>query len=198
MRIIGGEYRSRLIEMPKGAEIRPTQDRVREAVFNLITPRMNGATVLDLFAGSGAFGIESISRGAVRAIFVENNSKCLETIQANLDSLDIPEACYEVVRANALSVFGRLAQAGERFDIIFLDPPYYRDMARKCLISIDSYDILTPNSLVVIEHFKKDLLTFDLKQLVFEKERRYGDTIISIYRKINDNEDEDRDIPRHI
>jgi 16S rRNA (guanine(966)-N(2))-methyltransferase RsmD len=182
MRIIGGQFRSRLIMMPKGVEIRPTQDKVRQAVFNMLAD-INGKRVLELFAGSGAFGIEAISRGASHATFVDNNFRCTETIRANLESLSIQNSYYDIIRANALSVLARLAKAEERFDMVFMDPPYHLGMAKKCLINIDSYDILAPNSIIVAEHSRKDVLASDLKTLVFEKERRYGDTVITIYRR---------------
>lgn len=183
MRIIGGEYRSRLISMPKGVEIRPTQDKVRESIFNILQD-LNNKTVLELFAGSGAFGIEAISRGASYVTFVDNNSRCVETIRENLDSLDIINAKYDIIKANALSVLPRLEKTGEKFDIAFLDPPYYKGLAKKCLINIDSYDILSRIGLVVVEHFRKDELPVDLRTLIVEKERRYGDTVITLYRKI--------------
>ena len=183
MRIIGGEYRSRLISMPKGVEIRPTQDKVRQAIFNLLGD-VNGNNILELFAGSGAFGIEALSRGARHATFIDNNYRCTETIRANLASLKILEASYDIIKTNALEVPARLAKAEEKFDLIFLDPPYYKGLARKCLINIDSYDILSQNSLVIIEHFKKDSLDTGLRTLVLEKERKYGDTLITIFRKI--------------
>ena len=103
MRIIGGEYRSRLIAMPKGTEIRPTQDRVRESVFNILAD-VNGKKILDLFAGSGAYGLEALSRGAGHATFVENNSRCLATIESNVEALGIPESKCKVLRSSAAFV----------------------------------------------------------------------------------------------
>lgn len=184
MRIIGGEHRSRLIQMPKGVEIRPTQDRTREAIFNILGD-VSGKKVLDLFAGSGAFGIESLSRGAAHATFVDNNFKCVNTIKTNLSVLGLQPISYDIIRANALSVFSRLEKQGKKFDLIFLDPPYYKGMAKKCLINIDNYDILSRTGFVVVEHFKKDDLTRELARLVLDKERLYGDTRISIFRKIH-------------
>jgi len=169
--------------MPKGVEIRPTQDKVRGAIFNILGD-ISAKNILDLFAGSGAFGIEALSRGASRATFVDNNSRCTETIKANIESLRIEDYQYDIIRSNALSVFPRLVKEEERFDIVFLDPPYYKDIARKCLINIDSYDILSPNALVVIEHFKKDSLESDLGTLFLEKQRVYGDTVITMFRRI--------------
>lgn len=182
MRIIGGEYRSRIIEMPKGAEVRPTQDRVREAVFNILAD-VNGKRVLDLFAGSGAYGLEALSRGADYTAFVENNSRCLSTIEKNAEVLQIPQSRYAILRSSAYIVLERLEKDYERFDLIFVDPPYHKDMARKCLLYIDNYDILTDAGLVVVEHFKADSLETELNALAPEKERKYGDTVITIFKK---------------
>ncbi len=182
MRIIGGEYRSRLIEMPKGAQIRPTQDRVREAVFNVLAD-VSGKRVLDLFAGSGAYGLEAISRGAGHATFVENNSRCLATIESNIESLKIPEARCTVLRSSAYMALSMFEKDGEQFDLIFIDPPYHKEMAKKCLRYIDYYDILSPIILIIVEHFKADTLDVELDNLALEKKRSYGDTVISIYRK---------------
>jgi len=183
MRIIGGEYRSRLIEMPKGAEVRPTQDRVREAVFNILGD-VNGKRVLDLYAGSGAFGFEALSRGAIHATFVENNSRCLAAIEANAESLAIPDSRREIIRGSVLSMLFRLQKDGNMYDIIFLDPPYHKDMAKNCLLYIDDYDILTEFGLVVTEHFRKDSLETELNTLERVTERKYGDSLITIYKKI--------------
>lgn len=182
MRIIGGEYKSRLIAMPKGVEIRPTQDKVREAVFNILGD-VSGKNVLELFAGSGAFGLEAISRGAAGATFVDNNFRCIQAIRSNLGSLGIDNSRYDIIRTNALSVPARLAAQGKKFDIVFLDPPYYKDMAKKCLINISACDILTPAALVIAEHFKKDALDARVEGLFLLEERRYGDAVITIYSR---------------
>ena len=196
MRIIGGQFKSRVISMPKGVEMRPTQDKVREALFNMLGD-INGKKVLELFAGSGAFGIEAISRGAEHVTFVDNNFKCAATIRSNLESLAIDSAHYNIIRSNAISAPSRLAKDGNRFDIVFLDPPYYQDLAKKCLISMDACDILSPNSVVLVEHFKKDVIPQDFRTLAFEEARRYGDVTISIYRRAYDK-NEDSGLPGNI
>jgi len=182
MRIIGGEYKSRSIAMPRGVEMRPTQDKVREALFNILGD-IAGKKVLELFAGSGAFGIEAISRGAASVTFVDNNFCCIKTIKSNLESLGVPDSKYNIIKADALKFPAKAANNHEMYDIIFLDPPYYRDMAKKCLINIYYYDIVSPVGLVIVEHFKKDALSVELERLVFVDERRYGDTVITILRR---------------
>ncbi|MCX5677519.1 MAG: 16S rRNA (guanine(966)-N(2))-methyltransferase RsmD [Candidatus Omnitrophica bacterium] len=182
MRIIGGEFKSRLISMPKGVDMRPTQDKVRGAVFNILGD-ITGKRVLELFAGSGAFGIEAISRGAGHAAFVDNNFRCIEAIKENLGSLKIDNNRYDLIKADALKVFPKLLGQGEKFDIIFMDPPYYRELAKKCLINADAYDILAPIGLIVVEHFKKDILPTGFRTFILSQERRYGDTVITIFRR---------------
>ncbi|MBU0605482.1 MAG: 16S rRNA (guanine(966)-N(2))-methyltransferase RsmD [Candidatus Omnitrophica bacterium] len=182
MRIIGGEFKSRVISMPKGVDIRPTQDKVREALFNILGD-ITGRRVLELFGGSGAVGIEAISRGARHTTFVDNNFRCVNTIKANLKSLGVDDKLYDIMRSDALKVFPTLEAKGEKYDIIFFDPPYYRELAKKCLINTDSYDILSPIGLVIVEHFKKDIITTGLKTLVFDRDRRYGDTVITFFQK---------------
>ncbi|MCM8760843.1 MAG: 16S rRNA (guanine(966)-N(2))-methyltransferase RsmD [Candidatus Omnitrophica bacterium] len=168
--------------MPRGVRIRPTQDKVREAIFNFLGD-ISGKKVLELFAGSGAFGIEALSRGVSHVTFVDNNFRCAEAIKANLDSLGISDSLYDIIRANAISVLVRLSKSKDKFDIVFSDPPYHEGYAKKCLINLDSYDIVAPTGVILIEHFKKDILTADLNNLVFDQDRRYGDTVVSIYRK---------------
>lgn len=186
MRIIGGIYRSRLIEMPKGVEIRPTQDKVRQAVFNILRD-VNGMTVLELFAGSGAFGIEAISRGAGHATFIDNDPKCIQAIRKNLAALKVDPALYDIIRLNALEAASKLEKEQKKFDLVIMDPPYYRELAKKCLITLNDYDILAQSALVVVERFKRDELPTCLTALELITERAYSDTIISIFRTKNGN-----------
>ena len=140
--------------MPAG--IRPTQDVTRKAIVDLIGHDLSGVTFLDLFAGSGSVGLEMISRGAKRVMFVEGTQKCSDTILENLRILGLYDAAggqqVEVIGADAFMVIKQLSRKGEKFDIVFLDPPYGLDLAKKALKTLMAYDIVPPNCLIIIEH----------------------------------------------
>jgi 16S rRNA (guanine(966)-N(2))-methyltransferase RsmD len=182
MRVIAGKYRSRIIKMPKGLKIRPTKDRIREALFGIIGEHAIEARVLDVFAGSGAFGIEALSRGAKRAVFVDNDIRCIKTIRQNLKDLHIYENNNLILRINAFRAFSMLEERGELFDIVFLDPPYYKDMAKKSLIKLIRHDILHPPCLIIAEHHKNDILPKELDVLTSCRTVCYGDICLSFYK----------------
>ncbi len=180
MRIIGGKYRGRRIAFPRS--IRPTQDRIREALFNVLAPRISGVNALDLFAGSGAFGIEVLSRGAKNVTFVDNNFKCIRIIRENLRSLDI-ENMANMLKMDTLRAIKKLSKTGNKFDIVFLDPPYYKGLSKKTLISLSQYDILSHNNIIVAEHSKRDTLSEDIDNILLYKQKKSGDTVLSFYSK---------------
>ena len=186
MRIIGGDGRGRVLRMPKGVRIRPTQDRVREAVFNIIRESVPESRVLDLYAGSGAFGIEALSRGAYSTIFVDNNINCIRVIKFNLLVLGDNARLCQLVKSDGVRAVSRFKKEGKKFDIIFLDPPYHKDLARNCLIKIDACDILSQRGFVICEHFVKDVMPEKIGRLLCFKQRKYGDTMVSFYRKHNE------------
>jgi 16S rRNA (guanine966-N2)-methyltransferase len=173
MRVVAGQYRGRRLSAPRGTSVRPTSDRVREALFSILGD-LDGLRVLDLFAGSGALGIEALSRGAASATLVENDRAALDALRANLAPLGAADA--EVVRADALRWL-----AGRRgpYDLVFLDPPYSE--ARKLAepLSQKLPAALSPEALIVSESDKRDplMLAFPL-----EDERAYGNTRIAIHR----------------
>jgi 16S rRNA (guanine966-N2)-methyltransferase len=123
VRVIAGRYGGRRLKAPRGRGTRPTSDRVREALFSLLGP-IDGAEVLDLFAGTGALGIEALSRGAVRAVFVERNHAALSALEANLTALDLHEPEAETRRADALGALRTARERDETYDLVFVDPPY--------------------------------------------------------------------------
>ncbi|HEY6171082.1 MAG TPA: 16S rRNA (guanine(966)-N(2))-methyltransferase RsmD [Candidatus Kapabacteria bacterium] len=151
MRIISGTYRSRTIITPKGDATRPTTDRARESLFNILSHSfdLEGIRVLDLFAGSGAFGLESLSRGASHVTFVENDRKALEAIAANIKAFDT-EDITTVIRQD---VYKWLSGASKTYDLVFADPPYDDDRTLAQLPDIlFSRGLLLPNSVVICEH----------------------------------------------
>ncbi|MBU1062155.1 MAG: 16S rRNA (guanine(966)-N(2))-methyltransferase RsmD [Candidatus Omnitrophica bacterium] len=180
MRIIAGKFKGRVIEMTKGT--RPTSDKVREALFEILKNRIVGARFLDLYCGSGAVGIEAFSRGAKNITFVDNNLRCIAALKENLNQLDIKELysihIYKKEVLKALEEFNRLSMT---FDVIFLDPPYYKDMARNTLIALSNYDILPPNTVVVAEVYKKEILPETIGFLEKTRISTYGDTKLEFF-----------------
>ena len=185
MKIIGGEFKGRRIEIPKGVDIRPTSDKVREALFNIIKDQVGEASVLDLFAGSGSLGIEALSRGAKKAVFIDIQRKCIDSIKRNLKNLPL-SAKVEVYQNDAFKAIKKLSDLKLRFDIILLDPPYYDNILKKSLLYICNYDILNHSNLVVCEHFKKDIMPDRLECLSKRRQVRYGDTLLSFYARGED------------
>jgi 16S rRNA (guanine966-N2)-methyltransferase len=173
MRVVAGEYRGRRLQAPRGTSVRPTSDRVREALFSILGD-IEGLRVLDLFAGSGALAIEALSRGAASATLVENDRAALDAIRANLAPLEGANA--EVVRADVLAWLG-----GRRgpFDLVFADPPYSSAGKLAGALSQKLPAALSPNALIVSESDKRDPLTLAFP---LEDERTYGHTRIAIHR----------------
>lgn len=181
MRIIAGKYKSRIIKMPRGAKIRPTKDRVREALFGIIGEFAVGASVLDLFAGSGAFGIEALSRGAKRAVFIDREGSCIKTIKENLKGLNINSKISTVMEMDVFRAIDFLKRRNETFDLVLLDPPYHKGLAKKSLIKLDRRDILKPLCIVVCEHHKNDTIPEELDSITSYRTARYGDVCLTFY-----------------
>jgi len=165
--------------MPKG--IRPTEQKVRKATFDILGEFVQDAGVLELFAGSGAVGIEAISLGAREVYFAEKDIRCVKLIRENLKSLGIES--FDLAAKDALTVIKFLSDEGKSFDIVFLDPPYYKDLAKKALLAIASYAIVKPYGFVIVQHYKDDNLEDSIESLSLYTRRRYGTTILSFYRR---------------
>jgi 16S rRNA (guanine966-N2)-methyltransferase len=175
VRVIAGCLRGRRLRVPS-AGVRPTADRVREALFARLGD-LEGARVLDLYAGSGALGIEALSRGAVSAVFVERASAVAAVLRGNLHVLEL-ECRSELIRGDAPGRVRRLAEAGRRFDLVFVDPPYARrDELERALRAIATSGILAPGARVVVETARGIELPA-VSGLELLDERRYGDTVI--------------------
>lgn len=187
MRVIAGQYRSRILNAPRGMDTRPTSDRLRETLFNVLAPRINGAIFLDLFAGSGAVGIEALSRGAREAIFVEQAEPALRVIRANLASLGI-RGGYALEARGVAAALNRLAEAGRKADLIFLDPPYRQADEYGTALHLlggECASLLSSGAIVIAEHEKRRELEPRYGVLVRYRVLRQGDAVLSFYSEAN-------------
>jgi 16S rRNA (guanine966-N2)-methyltransferase len=174
MRIIAGTHKGHKIHAPGGLETRPTSDRVRENVFNILGP-VDGAAVLDLYAGSGAMGLEALSRGAVRAVFVERDGDAARTIERNLDKLRLSGT---VLRQDAVTALATEAGSGRKYDLVLVDPPYdmYADIEPKLARYLPS--VLAEDGVVVVE---TDVRVEPELPLMERTSRKYGAVRITVY-----------------
>ena len=182
MRIVGGDLGGRVLRAPAGAATRPTSEKVREAMFGILArlgSPMEGARVLDLFAGSGALGIEALSRGAAHATFVDFGKAPLEAIRGNLRGLGL-ETRAAVLSGDAVAAAAR--PAPQPFDFVFIDPPYASDLATRAGLALPAEN-LAPEVTIVIEHDRRHPPPESLGSLVRIDERRYGDTLVSFYQR---------------
>ena len=177
MRVVAGRFGGRRLRAPRGRDTRPTSDRVREALFSMLGP-LDDARVLDLFAGSGALGIEALSRGAATAILVERDARAVEVIRANLDALGLGAVEAELVRADARAALRDASARGDAYDLVFLDPPYRDAAALGRELSRALPAVLARDARVVAESDRRAPLQIDLPVV---RERRYGDTLIRIH-----------------
>ncbi len=180
MRIIAGTFGGRRLFPPKGPAIRPTADRVREAIFSIIGPAVAGAEVLDLFAGTGAMGLEALSRGASRATFVDQSRHAVQLIRLNVELCGMVDRT-SVIQGSVDQVIRRLAAQREAFDLIFIDPPYGRNTIQQTLPILG--EVARPETIVVAEHGSRDLLPVQLQEWSQTGERHYGDTMVSFYMR---------------
>ena len=191
MRISTGIYKGRNLNMPKG--IRPTQNLARKAIFDIIGD-IEGLAFLELFAGSGAIGLEAASCGAKAVVFVENNSECIKVINENISfvrsskiSVAHPKD-YLVIQSDVNEAIKHLSKQEKAFDLIFLDPPYCKgdsedSLTKKTLQTLCAYDILPPTGLIIVQYSKQENLPEHLGVLSLLKLSVYGDTKVSFYQK---------------
>jgi 16S rRNA (guanine(966)-N(2))-methyltransferase RsmD len=185
MRVIAGTFRSRLLVSPRGTATRPTSDRLRETLFNILAPRIEGAHFADLYAGTGAVGIEAISRGAAHVWFAENAPAALAAIQANLSALKISRG-YTLEGRGTGALLQRLAKLERPLDIVFLDPPYEAEAEYEGTLSFFGSArgrlLLAPDALVLAEHSSKSALAARFGGLEQTRNLRQGDAAVSFYQ----------------
>lgn len=182
MRIIAGSLKGRRLAPVKGL-MRPTGAKVREAVFAILGEAVADARVLDLFAGTGALGIEALSRGAEVAVFVEDHPESLKVLHRNLAHLDLEEQS-RVLPLAVLQALKKLALQGQKYDLAFLDPPYGGDTAVAALQGLAAAGLMAPGAAVVVEHGRRDILPEAAGNLQRQDLRRYGDTQVAFYQAV--------------
>jgi 16S rRNA (guanine(966)-N(2))-methyltransferase RsmD len=175
LRIVAGSFKGRRLVAPPGSATRPTSDRVREALFSVLGPSVPGARVLDLFAGSGALGLEALSRGAATAVFVDRSQRAIAAIRTNLEALGVDA---DVHRMEAHAALRAALARREAYDLVFLDPPYRHAAGLGRKLSETLLPVLAPAARVVTESDRRDPLALDLP---LSDERCYGDTVIRIH-----------------
>jgi 16S rRNA (guanine966-N2)-methyltransferase len=178
MRIVAGRLGGRRFAAPPGTDTRPTSDRVREALFSALGP-LDGERVLDLFAGSGALALEALSRGAAHAVLVEKDARAATVIRGNLDALGLGSDEAVLRRRDALKALGDAREAGETYDLVFLDPPYRLAAGLGPELAPALAPVLAPGARVVSESDRRTPL--ELSGLSTTFERRYGDTLLRIH-----------------
>ena len=181
MKIIAGELKGRRLVTPRGERTRPTADQVRIALMDTLAPAMDGARVLDLFAGAGGVGLEALSRGAAHATFVERAAAAVAALEENVIALGVTDRA-RVLRADARRALGRLTREGTRFEVIFLDPPYETALVQSTLVQLGAGEVTTPDAFVVVQHFTKRPPASRVGVLTAYRARRFGETTLTFFR----------------
>ena len=181
MRIIGGIYKGRTLRTARGLETRPTSDRLRETLFNILAPRVEGSRFLDICAGSGAVGIEALSRGVNHTTFIDRSRHACAVIEANLSALGIKDEA-KIINSDAAAGLGRLGKQSSRFDVVFFDPPYASQVYEGVMNLLGSGNVLSTEAIVVVEHRAKTPLKSYYGKLRVFRELKQGESAIAFYQ----------------
>lgn len=181
MRIIAGQYRGRKLRAPRGHRIRPTSDRLRESIFNIIGPAIHGHQIVDIFAGTGAMGIEALSRGADHVVFIDKHPLALECVRTNIAPLGRPDQ-WDILRWDAGSNLRCLTALNMRFGYAFIDPPYNKGLLTRTLDNLLARGVMLPGGLIVLEHHYREAVEPVDKRAVLADQRRYGKTLVTFLR----------------
>lgn len=181
LRVISGTAKGHKLKTIKGTTTRPTTDRVKESLFNIISGFVWGADVLDVYAGTGNLGIEALSRGAGSAVFIDKSQECSLVIKDNLTHTKLSDRA-SVIMGDVFSTLNKISKNNKKFDIIFLDPPYNKNLVGETLKCIAESDIIKPEGVIVAEHDIDDEVPEELDGLLRYRQQKYGDTVISFYR----------------
>lgn len=188
MRIISGKYKGHHLVPFKGDHLRPTTDRVKEALFNKIQFEIEGSLVLDIFSGTGNLGLEAISRGAEKVVFVDENPRSIEILKKNIEKLKVEKDSYEIVTLDAFRFLKKATDC--KFGFIFIDPPFTQKMAHDVMEALDKTNIFGPETFISIESQKKERMETEYSRLTRFDFRDYGDKVLSFFKaKESSNEE---------
>ncbi len=188
MRVVAGKFKGRRLKTPKGSEVRPTADRVKESLFRIFGEQVVDANFLDLCAGTGSIGLEALSQGAKSTTFVDSNYHCIRIIESNLEmcGFNRKQPHVQLIQLDARKALTRLGKRKAKFDLIYFDPPYASKIHASCVKQIAEGDLLSASGVLVIEHGKAQepdwAGALTLYELVLSRQERYGDTMLSFYR----------------
>lgn len=183
MRIVAGTYGGRRLVAPKGRGVRPTLEKVREAIFDSLGPRFDGARVLDLFAGSGAMGFEALSRGAANVVFVDSGERSLDAVRENARVLGVTPESMTVLLMTADNAIRRLASDRRSFDVVFVDPPYESGLYEQVMLALSMSGLIAPGGVAVVEHARRFAVDPVYGPLIMKKDRQYGDTGVAYFHR---------------
>jgi 16S rRNA (guanine(966)-N(2))-methyltransferase RsmD len=181
VRIIAGEFKGQRLTTPRGRVTRPTADQVRIALMDTLAPRLPGARLLDVFAGAGGVGLEALSRGAARATFIERDAAAVSALRRNIETLGVGDRA-RVLALDVTRALSRLEAEGERFDVVFLDPPYDSALTATTLDRLAAGGLLAAGSVVVAQHFTKRAPAPQIGRLAAYRTRRFGETTLTFFR----------------
>ena len=176
--IISGALKGKKLFSPKGIKIRPTSDRIRESIFNILAHRIPDSVVLDLFAGTGALGIEALSRGASFAFFIDSDKDAVSLIEKNISACRLQDR-IKIIRADIVKNNVALKNGYPPVDLVFMDPPYNKNLIKPALINLSASSILQKNALIIIEHAQTETLPEYVSEYKLSDQRRYGKTLVS-------------------
>ncbi len=192
MRIITGLARGCKLKTPKGYDTRPTADRIKESVFNILSPFIRERVVLDVFAGTGNLGLEALSRGAASAVFIDQRAESIKIIRENAEHTHLEEKT-QIIKGESLAILRRLEQNGQRFSLVFCDPPYSKNLCQQVLGFLAEGDLLEPQGLVIVEHAREDDLGGPWGSLLLIRNQTYGSTTqVTIFKRCTETVKEDK------
>lgn len=180
MRVIAGKARGHKLISPEGVEVRPTSDRVKESIFNIIQSKLSESKIVDFFSGTGNLGIEALSRGASKAYFVDKSPKSIKVVRENLEKTRLIEQA-EILNVEAETAVSVLSAKGLKADVIFMDPPYLKGLEELMLEKIALHGLLADEGIIVVEHDRTTIIKEDINKLTRYRRNDYGNTSVSFY-----------------